>query len=164
MFDLEACSKCIFADTDSLHISLSCMVYTFDTVDVVMELTLDNRFKVRLHVFTCNFNNICNMVFYFTCITCMYKLCTVYTGTIEFNLHVFTTDNLTFECRCESNRDIDVCNFDLDVTCFQRSCIPFGDVFLADQALRYSCNIFLVCDNRESKSDSACTTSYDHII
>ena len=37
MFDLEACSKCIFADTDSLHISLSCMVYTFDTVDVVME-------------------------------------------------------------------------------------------------------------------------------
>ena len=51
-----------------------------------------------------------------------------------------------------------------DVTCFQRSRIPFGDVFLADQALRYSCNIFLVCDNRESKSDIACTTSYDHII
>ena len=183
MFDLEACSKCIFADTDSLHISLSCMVYTFDTVDVVMELTLDNRFKVRLHVFTCNFNNICNavlaakfhvvyfrtnncnlVVFYFTRFTCMYKLCTVYTGTIKFNLHVFTTDNLTFECRCKSNRDINVCNFDLDVTGFQRSCIPFGDVFLADKALRYSCNIFLVCDNRESKSDSACTTSYDHII
>ena len=39
-----------------------------------------------------------------------------------------------------------------------------GHVFLADQALRYSCTIFLVCDNRESKSDSACTTSYDHII
>ena len=62
MFDLEACSKCIFADTDSLHISLSCMVYTFDTVDVVMELTLDNRFKVRLHVLAGNFNNICNAV------------------------------------------------------------------------------------------------------
>ena len=183
MFDLEACSKCIFADTDSLHISLSCMVYTFNTVDVVMEFTLDNRFKVRLHVLAGNFNNICDavlaakfhvvhfrtnnsnlVVFYFARFTCMYKLCTVYTGTIEFNLHVFTTDNLTFECRCESNRDIDVCNFNLDVTCFQRSCIPFGDVFLADQALRYSCNIFLVCDNRESKSDSACTTSYDHII
>ena len=62
MFDLEACSKCIFADTDSLHISLSCMVYTFNTVDVVMEFTLDNRLEVRLHVLAGNLNNVCDAV------------------------------------------------------------------------------------------------------
>ena len=62
MFDSESCIKCVNADTDTLHITLSCMVYTLDTVDVVVEFTLDNRFKVRLHVLTCNFNNICNAV------------------------------------------------------------------------------------------------------
>ena len=62
MFQAESCIECILADTDTLHITLSCVIYTFDTVDVVMELTLDNRFKVRLHVLACNFYNISDAV------------------------------------------------------------------------------------------------------
>ncbi|CDB21338.1 unknown [Blautia sp. CAG:52] len=184
MFQTESCSKCVFADTDTLHISLSCMVYTFDTVDVVMEFTLDNRFKVRLHVFTGNFNNICNAVFasqfhvvYFRSYNCdlmifdlaginsMNQLSTVNTGTIEFNLHVTTTNDLTFECGCECYRDIDVCDLDLDITSFQRCCIEFAYIFLNDQALRNSCDIFcFVGDYRESQCDSTSTTCYDYVI
>ena len=40
MFDLESCVECINADTDTLHITLSCVVYTLDAVDVVVEFTL----------------------------------------------------------------------------------------------------------------------------
>ena len=184
MFDSESCIKCVNADTDTLHITLSCMVYTLDTVDVVVEFTLDNRFKVCLHVLACNFNNICDavlaskfhvvyfrsnycdlVIFDLRSVTGLYKLCTVNTGTIEFNLHVFTTDDLTFECGCESNRDIDVCDLDLDVTCFQGCSIEFAYIFLNDKALRYAEDILcLVCNYRESKCDSTCTTSYDHVI
>ena len=184
MFDLESCVECINADTDTLHITLSCMVYTFDTVDVVMEFTFDNRFKVWLHVLACNFNNIgdavlaskfhvvyfrsnyCDLViFYFGSVTCLYKLCTVYTGTIELNLHVFTTDDLTFECGCKCNRNIDICDLDLDITCFKRCSIEFAYVFLNDQALWYTEDVFcFVCDYRESKCDSTSSTGYDHVI
>ena len=33
------------------------------------------------------------------------------------------------------NRDIDVCDLDLDISCLQRSCVEFGNVRLNDQAL-----------------------------
>ena len=183
MFDSEACVKCIDADTDTLHISLACMVYTLNAVDVVMEFTLDNRLKVCLHVFTCNLNHIsdavlasklhlisfrsdhCDLVIlYLACITSLNKLCTVHTGTVKLNLHVFTTDDLTLECRCKCNRNVNVCDLDLNVTGFQRSCVPLGNICLADQALRNSRNISLVCDYRESKCDSACAACYDHVV
>ena len=49
-------------DTDTLHISLAGVVYTLDTVDVVVEFTLDNWLEVRLHVLAGNLNNVCNAV------------------------------------------------------------------------------------------------------
>ena len=184
MFDLESSLKSCLADTDTLHITLTCMIYTLDTVDVVVEFTLDNRLKVWLHVLSCNFYNVCNavlaakfhiinlrtnncdlVVFDLRSITGMYKLCTVYTGTIELNLHIFTTDDLTLECRCESNRDINVCDLDLNVTSLKRSSVEFAYILLNDKALRYAEDILcLVCDNREAKCDCTCTTSYDHVI
>ena len=95
----------------------------------------------------------------------MYKLCTVYTGTIELNLHVFTTDDLTLECRCESNRNIDICDLDLNVTCLKGSSVEFAYVLLNDKALRYAEDILcLICNNREAKCDSTCAACYDHII
>ena len=151
MFDTETCCESVFADTDTLHITLSCMVYTFDAVDVVMEFTFDNRFKIRLHVLSCNFYNVSDAVlaahFHFVCFRtnhcdlmifdfrsfyCMYKFCTVYTGTVEFYLHITTTDDFTFECRCESNRNINVCDFDLNITSFQGCCIEFINNRLTD--------------------------------
>ena len=62
MFDTESCIKCCMADTDTLQISLTGVIYTLNTVDVVVEFTLDNRLKVRLHVLTGNLNNVCNAV------------------------------------------------------------------------------------------------------
>ena len=184
MFQTETSFECRDSDTDTLHISLSCMVYTLDAVDVVMEFTLDNRLEVRLHVLSSYFyyvsdavlaskfhliyfwTNHCNlMVFYFRKLTCLYKLCTVYAGTIKLNLHFFTTDDLTFKCRCECYRNVDVCNLNLDITSFKRSSVEFADIFLNDQALRYTEDILcLVCNYRESKCDCACSTSYDYVI
>ena len=66
------------------------------------------------------------------------QLAAVHTGTVELNLHVTTTDDLTLECGCECNRDIDIGDLDLNVTCFKRGSIEFAYVFLYDQALRYA--------------------------
>ena len=184
MFDLESCVECINADTDTLHITLSCMVYTLDTVDVVMEFTLDNRLKVSLHILTSNFNNICDavlaaefhliyfrsndcdlVVFDLRSITGMYKLCTVYTGTIELNLHVFTTDDLALECGCKCNRDIDVCDLDLNVTSLKGSSVEFAYILLNDKALWYTEDILcLVCDYREAKCDSTSSACNYNVI
>ena len=54
-------------------------------------------------------------------LTGLYKLCTVYTRSVKLNLHVFTTDDLTLKCGSKCNRDIYVCNLDLDVAGLERS-------------------------------------------
>ena len=188
MFCSEACIESIFADTDTDHITLSCMHKTFYTVQIRVEFTFEYRFEVCLHALSCYFYYITDRVLasYFKCIDirsddfdlmvfdlrCFFglnKFETVNTGTIEFNLHITTTDDFTFKCRCECYRNVDVCNLDLDISCFQRSCIEFADIFLNDQALWYTavysiyCRL-VVCDYRETKSDCACTTSYDYFI
>ena len=184
MFQTETCIKCILTDTDTLHISLSGVVYTLDTVDIVVEFTLDNRFKVRLHCFSCNFYYVCDavftsqfhlihiwsydgdlMIFYFVHLYVMHQLGTVYTGTVKLYLHIATTDDLAFKCRSKCYRDINICNLDLDITRFQRSSVEFAYVFLNDQTLRYTEDIFcFVGHYRESQSDSACATCNDYVI
>ena len=98
MFCTESGIECIFADSDTEHIPLAGVINSLNTVNVVVEFTFDNRFKVRLHLLTCNFNYIsktvftaffksiylrtynCDLVvFYFIHILCLYKFCTVYT-------------------------------------------------------------------------------------
>ena len=182
VFDTETSIESIFADTYTLHVTLTGMVYTLDAVDVVMEFTLDNRLEIRLHVFACNLNNISDAVLaaqlhliYFRSynrdlvildlgsIHGLNQLAAVHTGTIELNLHVTTTDDLTLECGCECNRDIDIGDLDLNITSLKRGSIEFAYVFLYDQALRYAEGL-LIGDYREAKSDSACATSYDNRI
>src|SRR5699024_960898 len=104
MFQTEACIESFFSNTDTEHITLSCMVNAFDTVNVVVELTLNNWLKVRLHVLSGNLNNICNavlasqfhavyirtndgdlVVFDFRSVYSLYQLSTVYTRTIKLN-------------------------------------------------------------------------------
>ena len=184
MFNTEACIKCCMADTDTLHISLTCVVYTLNAVDVVMEFTLDNRLEVRLHVLAGNLNNVCDavlasffhlinfrsyncnlVILNFRSITGMYKLCTVYTGTIELNLHIFTTDDLTLKCRCKCNRDINVCDFDLNITSLKGSSVEFAYVLLNNKALWYAEDVLcLVCDYREAKCDGASSASNYNVI
>ena len=76
------------------------------------------------------------VILYFAHILGLYQLKAVYTGTVELNLHIFTTDDLALECRCVSNRDINICNLDLDVSCLKRGSIELGNIRLYDQALR----------------------------
>ena len=158
------------------------MHYTLDAVDVAVEFTLEYGLEVCLHVLSGNFYHVCDrlfasyrelikvrsdnfdlVIFDLAHIFSMNKLYTVNTGTIELNLHVATADDLTLECGCESNRDIDLGDLDLDVTCFQRCSIEFADVFLYDQALRYTEGLF-VGNYREAKSDSAGTAGNDHFV
>ena len=178
----ETCCEALFADTDTEHITLSGMVCTFYTVQVGVEFTLNNRLEIRLHVLACNFYDVCKGMFganlecieirsdhfdlvilYFAHILGLYQLEAVYTGAVEFNLHIFTADDFTLECRCVSNRDINICNLDLDVSCLKRGSIELGNIRLYDQALR-NLESILICDYREAKCDCACAACYDNRI
>ena len=58
VFCSETCCKSIIADTDTEHIPLSCVIYTFNAVYIIVEFTLDNRFKIRLHLLTSYFYHV----------------------------------------------------------------------------------------------------------
>ena len=184
MFCPETCCKSIFADTDTDHITLSGMHYTFDAVQVAVEFTLEYRLEVGLHALSCNLYHICDavfasnfefvevrsdhfdlVIFYLRHIFGLYQLTAVYTGTVEFYLHIAAADDLAFKCGRERNRNVDVCDLDLNIACFQRSRVEFADVFLDDQALRNRRNILVIVgDYREAKCDRACSACNDHVI
>ena len=184
VFCTETSVESFFADTDTDHITLSGMHHTFDAVQVAVEFTLKYRLEIRLHVLSGNLNNVCNavlgtylelvdvrsdqldlVIFYFGSIFCLNQLAAVYTGTVKLNLHITAADDFALKCRCECNRDIDVCNFNLDVAGFQRSCVEFGNVLLDNETLRNSRNVFvIVCDNRETKCNRTSAACNDHII
>ena len=180
----EACIECIFADTNTDHITLTGMHNTLDTVNVAVEFTLKYRLEVGLHILSCYIYDVSNLLFAsnfhlveirshksklvilnFACILSTYKLETVFSGTIELNLHISTTDDLALKCRCKGYRNINLSDLNLDVTCFKRSSIKFGYILLNDQALRYTEDVLgLVGNNRETKCDCACTASYNYVI
>ena len=178
----EACVKALFTDTDTEHVTLTGMICALYTVQVRMELTLDNRLEIRLHALACYFYDVSKgvlgtnlkcinirsddfdlVILYFAHILGLYQLEAVHAGTVELYLHIFTTDDLTLECRCVSNRDINICDLDLDVSCLKRGSVELGNIRLYDQALR-NLERILVCDYREAKCDCACTACYDYRI
>ena len=180
----EACVKSVLAYTDTDHITLTGMHNTLDAVQVVMELTLEYRLKVSLHALSGNLYHVADAMLaaylelvevrsdYFDLvilnlrrILCLNQLEAVHTGTVELYLHIAAADNLALECGCEGNRDIDLGNLNLNISCFNRSSVELGYVLLNDQALRYTEDVLgLVGNYRETKSDCACTASYDNII
>ena len=184
MSDTESCIVSFLTDTDSLHISLSCMINSLNTVNVIVEFTLNYRFKIRLHSLSRYFYHVsdrilasqfhfiyiwsynCNLVvLYLIHASCLHKFCTIHTGTVELNLHIFTTDNLAFECRRKRNRNINIGNFDLNISGFQRNLIKISNIRACDQRTRNFCNVFIFIGNhRESKFDCSCTSSQNHII
>ena len=157
---------------------------TLDAVQVVMELTLEYRLKVSLHALAGNLYHVADAVLaaylelvevrsdYFDlvvlnlrCVLCLNQLEAVHTGTVELNLHIFTTDNLAFECRRKRNRNINIGNFDLNISGFQRNLIKISNIRACDQRTRNFCNVFIFIGNhRESKFDCSCTSSQNHII
>ena len=182
VFCTETCCECILADTDTDHVTLSCMHDTLDTVQIGVELTLEYRLEVCLHVLSCYLYHISDALFAsyrhlihirsdqldlvildLACFFCMYQLTAVYSGTVKLYLHIAAADDLAFESRCECYRNVDVCDLDLNVSCLKRSCVEFGNILLNDQALRNTEGL-LVCDNREAKCDCSCSTCYDHFI
>ena len=173
-----------FADTDTDHITLSGMHNTLYTVYIAVEFTLEYRLEVGLHVLSSYIYDVSDLLFasYFhlievrsdeselvilnlACVFGANQLKAVFSGTVELNLHITSTDDLALECRCEGYRDINLGNLNLNVTCLKRGSVEFGYVFLNDQALRHTEDVLsLVGDYRETKCDSACTASYYYVI
>ena len=54
-------------------------------------------------------------------VLCLNQLEAVHTRTVELYLHIAAADNLALECGCEGNRDIDLGNLNLNISCFNRS-------------------------------------------
>ena len=153
-----------------------------------MEFTFEYRLEIGLHGLTGNFYYISDalfaafrhsidvrsdqfdlMIFDLSCILGLYQLEAIHTRAVELYLHITAADDLAFECRCECNRNIDMSNFDFDISCFQGGCIEFSNIFLNDKALWYTsvygihgCSI--VCDDREAKCDSSCAACNDDSI
>ena len=60
-------------------------------------------------------------------------------------------------------RDINVSDLDLNITCFQGSSVKLGNIFLYDQALRYT-EGFFVGDNRETSAIAPAPLRNDYRI
>ena len=96
-------------------------IYALDTVDVVVELTLDNRLEIGLHVLSSYLHHVSDgvlasklhlvhirsddgdlVVFDLGSLFGLNQLAAVYTGTVEFHLHIAAADDLAFKCGCRS--------------------------------------------------------------
>ena len=184
VFCSETCCKSIIADTDTEHIPLSCVIYTFNAVYIIVEFTLDNRFKIRLHLLTSYFYHvgkavlasrfeaidfrtydsnlvILDLVHFLS----LHKLYAVHTGTVKFHTHILTTDDLPLKCRGKCNRDIYFCDLDLNISGFQRNLIEICYIGACDQCAWYFFNILsLIGDYRESKLDRTGSCSQYNVI
>ena len=180
----EACCKCVIADTDTEHIPLSCMVYTFNAVYIIVEFTLDNRLKIRLHLLACYFYHVGKtvlasrlkaidlrtydsdlVIFDLVHFLSLHKFYAVHTGTVKFHTHIFTTNDLALKSGCKRNRNIHFCNLDLDSSGFQGNLVKISNVRACDQCAWYFRNVLiLIGDNREAKLDSTCTCCENYII
>ena len=184
VFCSETCCKSIIADTDTEHIPLSCVIYTFNAVYIIVEFTLDNRFKIRLHLLTSYFYHvgkavlasrfeaidfrtydsnlvILDLVHFLS----LHKLYAVHTGTVKFHTHIFTTNDLTFKGRRKCYRNIHLCDLDLDSSCFKGNLIKVSNVRTRDQGSWYFHNVLiLIGDYRETKLDRTSTGCKNYII
>ncbi len=90
---------------------------------------------------------------------------TVYTGTVELNLHITTTNNpRALECGCEGNR-YRSCNFNLNILALNRSgSVELGYVPERDQALRHTEMFSALVGDYRKPSAIAPAPSYDNII
>ena len=182
MFQTEACLIGLLADTDTDHVTLSCMHHTFHAVQIRMEFTLKYRLEIALHGFSGYLYDIGNallaslrhlidvrtdqlnlVILYLSSVLGQYQLEAVHTGAVELYLHIAAADDLALECGSESNRNVDLCDFQLDIACLKGGSVELAYVLLYDQALRYAEGL-LVCDYREAKSNSTCAAGYDYVI
>ena len=172
MFCTEACFESSLAHTDTDQVTLSGMHDTFQTVDEVMEFTLEHGLEIALHVLAGHLYYVADgllaadfhlvevrsdqldlVIFYVSHRQGTNQLETVLVriGTVKLNLHFFSTDDLTLKCRSEGYGDIHLYEFDLDVSCLQRGSVEFLRILLDNQGLRNIPDVvFLVGDYREA--------------
>ena len=148
-----------------------------------MELPLKDRLEIRLQALTGNFNehskvhdtahfhfiNIRTdhfdlMILHLIQLAAADQFKTIHFRSIKVDLHIFLTDDLSFKCRGVCKRDIDICDFDLDISCFQGGLNEIFGIFLNDQRLRNTPHILgIIGDDRESQCDRAAAAGYGHI-
>ena len=145
-----------------------------------MEFTLEYRLEISLHrlarylyhirnallaafrhFINIRSNDLDLVVFHFGSILRLYQLEAVHTGAVELYLHIAAADNFALKCGSKSNRNIDMCNFNLNVACFQGGRIELAYIRLHDQALRNLdiyclCGCHIVGNYREAECNSTC--------
>ena len=149
-----------------------------------MDLTLDNRLEVRLHLCSRHLyissqregltllqlvqilaDNGNLVILNLICIAGLYQLAGGRLMGTELYLHIASTDNLTLKGRRESNRNRKLGYFNLNVTQLQG--LLHGQAVIQNR-LQRARNLILaqihVYDYREAQRDSTCTCGYNHLI
>ena len=157
---------------------------TFHVIVPRVNLTLDNRLKVRLHLRACHLDissqriglsllQLIQILSYdrnlvilnLICGNSLHQLTGRRLVRAELHLHIALTDNLALESgrKCYRNRDLG--HFNLDTPEFQRLLYSHGMIGYRFQSAR---NLILaqihIYDNREAKSDGACASGYNDLI
>ena len=184
MGQAESCLISSLAYTNTDLISLAGVHHTFHIVVPCMNLTLDNRLEVRLHLCSRHlyigsqregltllqlvqllaYNGnlvILNLI----CIAGLYQLAGGRLMGTELYLHIASTDNLALECGSESNRNRKLGYLNLNVTQLQG--LLHGQAVIQNR-LQRARNLILaqihVYDYREAQRDSACACGYNHLV
>ena len=184
MGQAKSCLISSLAYTDTDLISLAGVHHTFHIVVPCMNLTLDNRLEVRLHLCSrylyissqCEGLTLLQLVQILAdngnlvildvvCVTGLYDLTGGCLMGAELYLHIASADNLALECGSECNRNRKLGYFNLNVTQLQG--LLHGQAVIQNR-LQRARNLILaqihVYDYREAQRDSTCACGYNHLI
>ena len=175
MAEAEASLKVGLVDTDTDHVALAGVHQTLNAVQELVDLTLEDRLEVGLHVLARNLDGVAqgNLGAAFQLIQLGTldddlvildlggvlrgdQLEAVLAGAVNFDLHVALADDLAFERGGVGDRNVDLRDLQLDAACLDGGVDPVLGVVIDDQGLRNGPHVVVVVrDDREAQLDGA---------